>query len=59
MSRIFVEYLPGHKDEVADTLGIATSAGLVNDVASDAPVEKFTMNSRSFTCLQSVFLPPH
>jgi len=38
MSRVFVQYQPGHKDEVANTLGIATSAGLVNDVSSDAVV---------------------
>ena len=38
MSRVFVEYQPGYKDEVANTLGIATTAGLVNDVASDITV---------------------
>ena len=38
MSRVFVQYQPGHKDEVANTLGIATFAGLVNDVSSDAVV---------------------
>jgi subtilisin family serine protease len=38
MSRVFVEYQPGHKDEIANTLGIATTAGLINDVVSDAAV---------------------
>jgi hypothetical protein len=39
MSRVFVEYQPGQRDEVADTLGIGSgsSAGLIN-VASDAVV---------------------